>query len=99
MKPNQRLEIPVKICNLNNSDVECSQLKLILFGRNIKDLIVFNKEIKDRIGKEKELKTSISIESGNFCKNYYFDIGLFSSADIELDFNFISFKVKVENEK
>ena len=53
MKPNQRLEIPVKISNLNNSDVECSQLKLILFGRNIKDLIVFNKEIKDRIGKEK----------------------------------------------
>jgi hypothetical protein len=99
MKPNQRLEIPVKISNLNNSDVECSQLKLILFGRNIKDLIVFNKEIKDRIGKEKELKTSISIESGNFCKNYYFDIGLFSSADIELDFNFISFIVKVENEK
>ena len=42
----------------------------------------------------------INVESGEFCKMYHFDVGLFSTENnIELDFNFISFKVKVENEK
>ena len=99
MKPNQKLEIPIHIINSNNIDVDCQKLKLVLFGRNTKDLIVYNKEIDKKIAKEGALKTSISIESGNFCKMYHFDVGLFSLIDIELDFNIISFKVKVTNEK
>ena len=60
---------------------------------------MYNKEIKNKIRIDGQLNTSISIESGNFCKMYHFDIGLFSNEDIELDFNPISFKVKVSNEK
>ena len=99
IKPNQKLDIPLTIINLNNNEVDCQKLKIVLFGRNTKDLIVFNKEIKDKIKKDGSLQTFISIESGNFCKMYHFDIGLFSNEDIELDFNIISFKVKVSNEK
>ena len=97
MKPNQKLEIPINIINLNNEIVDCNKLNLVLFGRNIKDLIVYNKEIKGKIKKEESIKTSINVESGKFCKMYHFEIGLFSSQDVELDFNTISFKVKVSN--
>jgi len=87
MKPNQELDIPITIFNLNNNEVDCEKLKIILFGRNIKDLIVDNKDIKNKIAKDGNFKTFISIESGNFCKMYHFEVGLFSSNDIELDFN------------
>ena len=97
MKPNQELDIPITIFNLNNNEVDCEKLKIILFGRNIKDLIVDNKDIKNKIAKDGNFKTFISIESGNFCKMYNFEVGLFSSNDIELDFNTISFKIKVTN--
>lgn len=97
MKPNQDLDIPISIYNLNNTDVDCKQLKLVLFGRNIKDLIVYNKDIKDIIKREEGIKTFISIESGNFSKMYHFDIGIFSPIDIELVFNTITYKVKVSN--
>ena len=97
MKPNQDLDIPITIYNLNNMDVDCKQLKLVLFGRNIKDLIVYNKDIEDEIKREGGIGTSVSIESGNFSKMYHFDIGIFSPNDIELDFNTITFKVKVSN--
>ena len=99
MKPKQKLEIPLTIINLNNDDVDCQKLKIILFGRNIKDLIVYNKEIKNIIRREGSTITKINVESGEFCKMYHFDVGLFSTENnIELDFNFISFKVKVSNE-
>ena len=97
MKPNQNSNISITIYNLNNTDVDCQQLKLVLLGRNIKDLIVYNKEIKDKIMKGQGIQTSISIESGNFSKMYHFDVGIFSSADIELEFNTITYKVKVSN--
>ena len=97
MKPNQDLDIPITIYNLNNTDVDCKQLKLVLFGRNIKDLIVYNKDIEGKIKREEGIKTFISIESGNFSKMYHFDIGLFSPTDIELVFNTITYKVKVSN--
>ena len=95
MKPNQEIDIPITICNLNSHEVDCEKLKIVLFGRNIKDLIVYNKDIKDKIKKDGNFKTFLSIESGNFCKNYQFEVALFSSADIDLDFNIISFKIKV----
>ena len=97
MKPNQDLDIPITIYNLNNTDVDCKQLKLVLFGRNIKDLIVYNKDIEGKIKREEGIKTFISIESGNFSKMYHFDIGIFSPTDIELVFNTITYKVKVSN--
>ena len=99
IRPNQKLDIVLTIINLNNCDVDCEKLKLVLFGRNIKDLIVYNKEIKNKIKKNGNIQTFISIESGYFCKMYHFDVGLFSNDDIELDFNIISFKVKVSNDK
>ena len=67
--------------------------KIFLFLSN------YNKEIKNIIRREGSTITKINVESGEFCKMYHFDVGLFSTENnIELDFNFISFKVKVSNE-
>lgn len=95
MKPNEKIELPINIINLNKNDIDCKKLKLVLFSQNIKDLIVFNKEIDKLIKRGGFLKTSISIESSNFCKNYNFNIGLFSTEDIEIVFNSLSFKLRV----
>lgn len=95
MKPNEKIELPINIINLNKNDIDCKKLKLVLFSQNIKDLIAFNKEIDKLIKRGGFLKTSISIESSNFCKNYNFNIGLFSTEDIEIVFNSLSFKLRV----
>ena len=63
---------------------------------NIRDEIN-NKDIKNEIKREEGIGTSISIESGNFSKMYHFDVGIFTPNDIELDFNTITYKVKVSN--
>ena len=98
MKPNQKHEIPLTIYNLNNNDADCEQLGIVLFGRNTKDLIVYNMEIKEEIRRNGNIKTNIDVESGKYCKMYHFDVGLFATGNIELESNFISFKVKVSNE-
>ena len=101
MKPKDKLELPINIINLNKIDVDCKKLKLVLFARNIKDLIVHNKELDYKIRRGDTLKTFISIESNNFCKIYNFNLGLYSTEDIHVEFNSLSLKLKVfvENKK
>ena len=97
MKPNEKIELPINIINLNKNDIDCKKLKLVLISRNIKDLIVFNKEIDKLIRRGESLNISISIESSNYCKNYNFNVSLFSTEDIEIVFNTLSFKLKIFN--
>ena len=95
MKPKDKLELPINIINLNKIDVDCKKLKLVLFASNIKDLIVHNKELDNKIRRGDILQTFISIESNNFCKIYSFNIGLYSSEDIHVEFNSLPLKLKV----
>lgn len=95
MKPKEKMELPINITNLNKCDIDCKKLKLVLFGRNTKDLIIFNKELENKIKRQENFQTSVTIQSSNFCKIYNFNIGLFSTENIDVDFNTISFKLKV----
>ena len=95
MKPREKMEIPLNIINLSKMDVDCKKIKLVLFGRNTKDLMINNKEIENKIGRGQALKTTISVESNNFCKNYNFTVGLFSTEDIDIEFNNLNFKLNV----
>ena len=95
MKPKEKIEISINIINLNKFDIDCKKLKLILFGSNTKDLIIYNKELENKIKKDEILSSSISIESSNFCKIYNFNIVLYSTDNIEIVCNMLSFKLKV----
>ena len=99
MKPEEKMELPINIINLNKIDVDCKKLKLVLFLRNTKDLIVHNKELDNKIRIGETLKTSISIESSMFCKNYTFDACLFSTENINILFNILTIKLRVLNNK
>ena len=95
MKPKEKLEIPINIINVNKFNIDFKKLKIVLFARNIKDLIIFNKEIENKLGRGEILKTSFTIESNIYCKTYNFSIGLFSTENIDIEFNDLSFKIKV----
>ena len=95
MKPKEKKILPINIINLNKISIDCKKLKLILFSRNIKDLIIDSIELDKKIKSGETLKTSISVESSSFCKIYNFNIGLFSTEDIEIVSNSLSIKLRV----
>lgn len=95
MQKKEKMEIPIYITNLSKTDVDCKQIKLVLFGMNIKDLIIYNKEMNNKIRRGETLKTTISVESTNINKIYNFNIGLFSPSDVEIGYNTITFKLEV----
>ena len=99
LKTNDKLELPIDIINLNKNDIDGKKLNLVLFGRNIKDLIVYNKDIESKIKRGDTLKTSVSIESGMFSKTYNFNIELYSTQDIDIECNSLSFILKVNDNK
>ena len=99
LKTNDKLELPIDIINLNKNDIDGKKLNLVLFGRNIKDLIVYNKDIESKIKRGDTLKTSVSIESGMFSKTYNFNIELYSTQDIDIECNSLSFILKVMDDK
>jgi len=98
MKPNEKMELPINIVNLNKFDVNCKKIKLVLFGRNVKDLVINNKEIEGIIKKGDTLKTKICIQTGNYKKNYNFNICLYSTENIIIEFNTLDFKLKVTDD-
>lgn len=100
MKQNKVIEIPVSLINLNKNKIDGNELKLILFARNNKDLKINNKEINKIIDYKEECKTKIFVESGDVCKNYNFEIDLFSSSDkVKIICNPLSIKLSVNNDK
>ena len=99
MKTKCKMELPINIISLNKINVDCKKLKIVLLARNIKDLIIYNKELDNTIRPGETLKTFISIESSLFSKIYNFNIVLFSTEDINIEFNILSIKLKVLNDK
>ena len=99
LKPNEKMELPINIINLNKKDIDCKKIKLVLFLRNIKDLVVNNKELNNKIRIGETLKISILIESSMFCKNYTFNACLFSTENIDIVFNTLAIKLRVLNNK
>lgn len=97
MDKNDKLNIPINICNLNKFDVDCKKIKLILFGSNTKDLVVHNKKLEQLIKRGDALKTNLSVESKEFIKNYSFNVGLYSCEDINIISNTLAVKLKIVN--
>ena len=58
-----------------------------------------NKELDNKIRIGETLKTSILIESSMFCKNYTFNVCLFSTENIDIVFNTLTIKLRVLNNK
>lgn len=94
IKPLEKTEIPITIICLNRN-IDCKKLKLVLFGSNIKDLIIYEKQIENKARRGEAFNCSISIKSSNFCKIYNFNIGLYSTENIDVEYNMLSFKLKV----
>ena len=95
MKTKEKMEIPINIMNLNKLNVDFKKLKIVLFASNIKDLIIFNKEIENNLERGEVLKTSFTVESNIYCKIYNFNIGLYSTENIDIEYNSLSFRIKV----
>lgn len=99
MRPNQKREIPITIQNLSSGEFDCDKNKLVLFGRNNKDLIIYTSYIKQKINKNEQIDASVIIESRNDCKVYDFKIELFSLMCNKLKSNILNFKVEVNESK
>ena len=95
IKPNEKMQLPIRVYNLNKNEIDCKKLKLVLFSRGNKDLIIHHKELNNKIKSRGYIDTTISIESNDFCKIYSFSIELYSNEDIELIYESLSMKVRV----
>ena len=95
IKPNEKMELPVRLYNLNKNDIDCKKLKLVLFSRGNKDLTIHHKELTNIIKSKSFLDTTISIESNDFSKIYAFSIELYSNEDIELSCESLLMKLRV----
>lgn len=99
MRPNQKKNIPVTIQNLSGSEFDSDKNKLVLFGRNNKDLKIYSTYIKETINKNEEIDALITIESNKECKVYDFSIELFSLMCNKLKSNILNFKVEINEDK
>ena len=95
MRPKKTINIPITIQNLSNVPFNCEQNNLILFSRNNKDLKVYEKKVGQILNKQEQIDVNMKLESNDFCKIYYFTIELYTSKDIKLKHNILSFKLEV----
>ena len=95
MKQNEKMQLPIRVYNLNKIDIDCKKLKLILFSRGNKDLVIYHKELDKIIKSKSFIDTTISIQSNDFCKIYNFSIELYSNESVELIYESLSFKIRV----
>ena len=99
MRPNSTIIIPITITNLSNSEINCFKNKVVLFGRNNKDLKIYTVALNNIINKSEQIDTFIKIESNDICKIYDFTIELFSLMLNKLKSNILNFKVEINNDK
>ena len=82
-----------------NSEINCLKNKVVLFGRNNKDLKIYTVVLNHIINKSEQIDTLIKIESNDICKIYDFTIELFSLMLNKLKSNILNFKVEINNDK
>ena len=98
-RPNKTINIPITIQNLSNTVFDCGKNNLILFARNNKDLKVYEKKVEQVLSKQEQADVNMILESSEFCKLYSFTIELYSSEDIKIKYNILSFKLEVNNDE
>ena len=99
MRPNKKINIPITIQNLSNAPFNCEKYNLILFARNNKDLKVYEKKVGQILNKQEQIDINMVLESNDFCKIYYFTIELYTSEEIKLKKNILSFQLEVNNDE
>ena len=99
MRPNSRKCIPITIQNLSSNELNCLQNKIILFGRNNKDLKIYTVKLDYILNKNEQVDTLITIESNDICKIYDFTVEIFSLVLDKLKSNILNFKVEINNDK
>jgi len=99
MRPNSQKFIPISITNLSNAEINCLKDKVVLFGRNSKDLNIYTVFLNNIINKSEQIDILIKIESNDICKIYDFTIELFSLVLNKLKSNVLNFKVEINNDK
>ena len=99
MRPNKKINIPITVQNLSNVPFNCEQNNLILFARNNKDLKVYEKKVGQILNKKEQIDVNMILESNDMCKIYYFTIELYTSEEIKLKSNILSFTLEVNNDE
>ena len=99
MRPNSKKNIPITIENLSSNELDCFQNKIILFGRNSKDLKIYSVKLDYKLNKSEQVDTFITIESQDNYKIYDFTIEIFSFVLNKLKSNILNFKVEINNDK
>lgn len=95
LRPNTKINIPISIQNLSREPIDCQQNKLILFGRNNKDLKIYNINLNGIINRQEQIDTFITIESNEICKKYNFTVELYSSVNDLIKTNVLNFVLVV----
>ena len=98
MRPNKKKFIPVTIHNLSSTEINCLKNKVVLFGRNNKDLKIYTVVLNDVINKSEQIEALVTIESNDICKIYDFSIEIFSLVLNKVKSNILNFKVEVNND-
>ena len=99
IRQNTKINIPISIQNLSREQIDCQQSKLILFGRNNKDLKIYNVNLTGVINRQEQIDTFITIESNEICKKYNFTIELYSSVNELIKSNVLNFILVVNIDK
>ena len=99
MRPISKKFIPISIQNLSSCELNCLTNKVVLFGRNNKDLKIYTVHLDNKINKSEQIDTFITIESNHICKVNDFTIEIFSLILNKLKSNILNFKVEINNDK
>ena len=101
MRPNTKKNIPLTIYNLSNTEFDCDKNKVVIYGRNSKDLKVYSTILKDKINKSEKIEALITLEAKDKKedKDYIFHLELYSLLSSRLKSNMLIFKVKVNEDQ
>lgn len=98
MRPNQKIKIPITIQNLSKTAFDCGKYKLVLFGRNNKDLKVQEKNVHNLLNIQQQIDVNMNLESNDVKKIYYFSVELYTLEEVKLKSNVLSFSVEVNED-
>ena len=101
MRPNSKKIIPLTIHNLSNTELDCDKNKVVIYGRDGKDLKIYSTLLKDKINKSEKIETLITIETNDKKKEkeYIFKVELYSLLSSRLKSNMLIFKVKINEDQ
>ena len=100
MRPNSKKSIPITIHNLSNTDLDCEKNKVVIYGKNNKDLKVNITNINNKMNKNDFIETLVTIESNDKGKVYNFELEIYSSTmSSKLKSNILIFQVKINDDE